>query len=391
MVWQAYKHVKANKGSSGIDGMSWEYLEKNSKRELYKLWNRLTSGSYFAKAVKQVEIAKKDGGNRKLGIPTLLDRIAQEVARMHLEEKVEPKFHKHSFGYRPKRSCHDAVIKSRNNSSYLDYVIDLDIQSFFDTIDHALLLKAVKHYCKDKWILMYVERWLKSGILVKQNHIPSLQGTPQGGVISPLLANIYLHVVFDQWMNNKYPEKPFERYADDIVVHCKTEKQAKFMLRKITERFAQCKLKVHPEKTKIVYLGKEPKVEYSKSYDFLGFSIHACASKEKGKIKRMVNTYVSKKSKKSILEKFKALEIHKRRKPLELIAKELNPVIRGIINYYHKFWDGHMFSIWHQLNTRLLKWVKWEKGLYKKAAVKWLRTQYKQRPNLFLHWLLVHP
>lgn len=196
MVWQAYKEVKSNAGSGGIDKMSWEHLEKNQSAELYMLWNRLSSGSYYPKAVKQVAIPKKDGGVRYLGIPTILDRIAQQVVRKHLERKVEPMFHNSSFGYRPKRSCHDAVQQANANSFNHDFAIDLDIKGFFDNIDHELLLKAVGHYCSDKWVLMYVERWLKAGVVQQDGSFKlSLSGTPQGGVISPLLANIFLHVV----------------------------------------------------------------------------------------------------------------------------------------------------------------------------------------------------
>lgn len=192
MVWQAYKEVKSNKGSSGIDSMSWEYLEENKKTELYKLWNRLTSGSYFPKPVKQVSIPKKGGGERNLGIPTLLDRIAQQVVRQHLEIQLEPIFHNSSYGYRPKRNCHEAVRQACTNSFTNDFAIDLDIKGFFDNIDHDLLMKALRHYCKDKWVAMYVERWLKSGIMTSEGvQVSTVQGTPQGGVISPLLSNLF--------------------------------------------------------------------------------------------------------------------------------------------------------------------------------------------------------
>ena len=392
MVWQAYKEVKSNAGSGGIDKMSWAYLAENQSTELYMLWNRLSSGSYHPKPVKQVAIPKKDGGVRYLGIPTILDRIAQQVVRKHLERKVEPLFHKSSFGYRPKRSCHDAVQQANTNSFNHDFAIDLDIKGFFDTINHELLLKAVGHYCSDKWILMYVERWLKAGVVQQDgNFSPSLTGTPQGGVISPLLANIFLHVVFDKWMEKYHPEKPFERYADDIVVHCKTERQAQFMLRQIKQRMESCKLLLHTEKSKIVNLRGFSEKKYPKGFDFLGFTIQPRAYKGKFSTKSIPCICVSQKSKTSIMQKFKTMNLHKRRKTLEEIAKEINPVLRGIINYYHKFWEDDMRNVWNQLNARLLKWVKWEKDLYKMASVKYLKTKYKERPNLFAHWLLVHP
>jgi len=394
MVWQAYKEVKTNAGSGGIDNMSWEYLQENASTELYKLWNRLSSGSYFPKAVKQVAIPKKGGGERLLGIPTILDRIAQQVVRKQLEQQVEPIFHNSSFGYRPNRSCHQAVSQACANSFNHDFAIDLDIKGFFDNIDQDLLLKAVSHYCREKWVLMYVERWLKAGIIQADGTFkPSLTGTPQGGVISPLLANIFLHVVFDKWMEKHHPEKPFERYADDIVVHCKTERQATFMMNQIKHRMETCKLTLHGEKSKIVNLRGFSTKKYPKGFDFLGFTIRprAYTPKGSGKVKSIPSICVSQKSKTSILEKFKSMNLHKRRKPLEEVAKAINPVLRGIITYYHHFWKDDMRMVWNQLNARLLKWVKWEKDLYKMASVRYLKTKYKERPNLFAHWLLVYP
>jgi RNA-directed DNA polymerase len=208
MVWQAYKEVRSNAGSGGVDNMDWKYLEQNQYAEIYKLWNRLSSESYFPQAVKQVAIPKKGGGFRNLGIPTLLDRIAQQVVRKHLERIVEPLFHKSSFGYRPNRSCHQAVEQANANSFNHDFALDLDIKSFFDNIDHELLMKAVKHYCSDKWVLMYVERWLKAGVAKQDGSLTlSLTDTPQGGVISPLLANTHTKV------NAQGLQNPFQVYV----------------------------------------------------------------------------------------------------------------------------------------------------------------------------------
>src|SRR3990172_1434712 len=235
--------------------MEWEEFDKNLKPGLYKLWNRLTSGSYYPMPVKEVIIAKKQGGERRLGVPTLSDRIAQQVVRQYLEPIAEPKFHEQSYGYRPGKSSHQAVYQACQKSFNHDFVIDLDIASFFDTIDRELLMKTVQYFCKERWILLYIRRWLEAGILGKDGETKlRMNGTPQGGVISPLLANMFLHVVFDKWMAINHPEKPFERYADDIVVHCKTEKQAKFMLAQITRRLKQCKLEVNGSKTRIVNL-----------------------------------------------------------------------------------------------------------------------------------------
>lgn len=392
MVWQAYKKVRANKGSGGIDNMTWEWLENNQSTELYKLWNRLTSGSYLPVPVKEVAIKKKQGGERKLGIPTLLDRIAQQVVKSHLEPIVEPHFSNNSFGYRPSKNCHQAVAQAERNTFNHNFVIDLDIKNFFDTIDHALLMKAVKFYCKDKWVVLYVERWLKAGIVTKDgNHIDRLTGTPQGGVISPLLANIFMHISFDKWMEKHHPEKPFERYADDVVVHCKTEKQAKFVLKQISFRLTTCKLTLHPEKTKIVNNRGTAEKKYPSKFDFLGFTIQPNWCICNGKRMLIPSTFISTKSESSVLAKFKALEIHKWRKPLEVIARKLKPILQGVMNYYCKFSSGHTRYIWNQLNARLCKWVKWEKGLYKKASIKWLRNKYKESPFLFPHWKLAHP
>lgn len=391
MVWQAYKVVKANKGGSGIDGMTWAALENNPSPHLYKLWNRLTSGTYFPQPVKQVSIPKKTGGERHLGIPTLLDRIAQQVVRAHLEPQLEPLFHRHSFGYRKGRSAHDAVNQSLSHCFNHDFVLDLDIKGFFDHIDHELLLKALRHYCKDKWVELYVSRWLKAGVMTSQGLKATLTGTPQGGVISPLLANLYLHVVFDQWMDKHHPEKPFERYADDIVVHCKTEKQALFVLKSIAQRLKACKLDLHPEKTKVVNLRGFSEKKYPKKYDFLGFTIKPSMVKLKEKCKLMPGSFVSIKSRTAILAKFKAMEIHKMRKPLAEIAQRLNPIIRGIDGYFQQLRGEQLRYVWNQLNHRLLKWAKWEKGLYKMGAVRWLKSQYKRQPDLFYHWKWVQP
>lgn len=392
MVLQAYKKVRANKGSGGVDDMDWEWLDNNLKTELYKLWNRLTSGSYFPMPVREVSIKKQGGGERKLGIPTLLDRIAQQVAKTHLERILEPHFHNSSFGYRPARNCHQAVEQANKNTYDHDFVIDMDIKGFFDNIDHDLLMKAVRFYCDDKWILLYVERWLKAGIVQQDStYIDRLTGTPQGGVISPLLANLFLHVGFDKWMEINHPEKPFERYADDVVVHCKTEKQAIFMLKQIDGRLRKCKLTLHPVKTKIVNVRGRSEKKYPKSYDFLGFTIRPHWVKVNGKMMLMPSMFMSKKSKTSVVEKFKELNIHKRRKPIEVIASELRPIIQGIINYYCKFSTNHTAEIWYQLNSRLLKWVKWEKGLYKRASLRWLKKKYQESPLLFPHWKLVNP
>ncbi len=392
MVLRAYEKVRANKGGPGIDSMHWEELDQNLIPNLHKLWNRLTSGSYFPQPVKETEIKKKDGGVRKLGIPTILDRIAQQVVKTHLERIVEPLFSDSSFGYRPGRNCHQAVEKALQNTFGHDWAIDLDIKSFFDKIDHELLMKAVRNYCKDPWVLMYIERWLNAGTLQSDGiYVDRLTGTPQGGVISPLLANIFLHVAFDKWMEKYHPEKPFVRYADDIVIHCRTEKQTQYVLSQIQQRLSECKLCIHPQKTRIVNLNGITHNKYPRSLDFLGFTLHPWWCKTGKGYRVMITSFISTKSVSKALDKFNRLRIHKWRKSIECLAAELNPIIRGIKNYYCKFWADHTHYLWRQLNVRLLKWVQWEKGLYKKAALRWLRNKYRHSPRLFPHWELVYP
>lgn len=252
-------------------------------------------------------------------------------------------------------------------------------------------MKAVGHYCKDKWVLMYVQRWLSAGVLQEEgNYVDRVSGTPQGGVISPLLANIYLHVSFDKWMERHHRSKPFERYADDIVVHCKSERQAHYLMEEIRQRLSDCKLQMHEGKTKIVNIRGSSTRRYPRSYDFLGFTIEPHYTKVKSGERRVLpRSVISKKSIRSVLDKFKRL--HKQRVSVEELAKEINPVIRGVINYYCKFWTAHTYTLWNQLNKRLQKWVRWQKGLYIFASIRWLQKKYRYSPDLFAHWKLVRP
>jgi len=394
MVIQAYRKVRANKGSGGVDGMTWEEFESHKSENIYKLWNRLSSGSYYPMPVKEVEIRKKDGGVRKLGIPTLLDRIAQQVVRAYIEPTLDPLFHPDSYAYRKGRNAHQAIETAQKRSMYHDWVLDLDISKFFDTIDHEMMLKALRHYCKDKWVLMYVERWLKAGIITKEDiSIDRLTGTPQGGVISPILANLFLHIAFDKWMQKHHPDKPFERYADDIVVHCKTAKQSKLMLKLIRERLSGCKLTLHPEKTKIVNLRGISDEKYPRSYDFLGYTIKPVWAfvKSSQKFRLLIMPVMSKKSQSSVYDKLRKLEIHKHRKPIEQLAEKLRPIFKGVMNYYCKFNSSYTHNFWYSINQKLLKWVRWEKDLGLKASIRWLKLIWKRNPRLFPHWELAHP
>jgi group II intron reverse transcriptase/maturase len=252
-VWESYKKVRANKGSAGVDGIDFDKFEANLENNLYKLWNRLSSGSYMPPAVLRVEIPKSDGGVRALGIPTIADRVAQMVVKDYLEPKLEKIFHNDSYGYRPKKSAHQALEATRKRCWQYPFVLDLDIKGFFDNIDHELMIKALELHIDTKWEILYIKRWLVAPVQTKDGIIQRDRGTPQGGVISPLLANLFLHYAMDSWMSKTYPTIPFERYADDAVCHCKSQSEAEELQAKLSKRMEECKLELHPDKTKIVY------------------------------------------------------------------------------------------------------------------------------------------
>jgi len=361
---------------------------------LYKLWNRLSSGSYFPMPVKEVEIKKRDGGIRKLGIPTLLDRIAQQVVRSYLEPKLDPLFHNDSYAYRKGKSAHQAIETATNRIWTHDWVLKIDIRKFFDTLDHDLLIKALRHYCPDKWVLMYVERWLKAGVMTREGtYVESESGTPQGGVISPLLANLYLHVSFDAWMQKHHPEKPFERYADDIMVHLKTDKQSWYMLGQIKNRMKESKLTLHPEKTHIVNLRGITQDKYPRSVEFLGYTLKPVWSyiKASNRYKLLVMPIMSKSAQSRIFSELREMNLHKRRKPITELANDLRSYIQGKMNYYCKFNPKRTYRFWYQVNQKLLKWVKWQKGTSLLKSISWLREVWRHNPRLFPHWQLVHP
>src|SRR5258708_6015208 len=286
-VWEAYKQVKANKGAAGVDEESITDFEKRLKKNLYKIWNRMKSGSYFPPPVRMVKIPKANGGERKLGIPTVSDRIAQMVVKRRMEAEVDALFHPDSDGYRPWKSALEAVGQARQRCWRRDWVIDLDIKGFFDNIDHELLMRAVRKHAKEKWIGLYIERWLKVPEQDENGRlVPREKGTPQGGVVSPLLANLFLHYAFDRWITEKYPHVQFERYADDAIVHCRTESEAQELRTAIAARMEQCRLELHPQKTKIVYCKDDDRRRTypNEKFDFLGYTFRPRRSKNwKGK------------------------------------------------------------------------------------------------------------
>lgn len=392
-VWEAYKAVKANKGSAGVDNQTLSDFEKNLESNIYKIWNRMSSGSYCPPPVRLVEIAKSDGKVRQLGIPTVADRIAQMVAKMHLEPLLEPYFHEDSYGYRPKRSAHDALAKARKRCWRYDWVIDLDIKGFFDNLDHELVMKAVKKRTDCKWLHLYIRRWLTApvqladGVLVERS-----RGTPQGGVISPLLANLFLHYALDEWMKRKHPSNPFERYADDCVIHCTSLTEAENLKRLIENRLLGCRLECHPDKTKIVYCqdSKRQKTYSQTQFDFLGYTFKQREAKGKGEIFWSFLPAISKKAVKAISQQMKSWQLQRRSgSGLEAIAKEINPVISGWLNYYGKFYKSALMPLLNVLNKRLARWAKRKHKRLRHSllqSIRWIERIAAKEPRMFVHW-----
>lgn len=394
-VWEAYLHVRRNKGSHGVDNEDWSAFDAKRNRNLYKLWNRMSSGSYFPKPVRRVMIPKTGGGERPLGIPTITDRIAQEVLRRMLEPVLEPQFHADSYGYRPCRSAHDALEKCRNRTDRFSWVVDLDIKGYFDNIPHEKLMAAVKHYYpKPDWYHTYLWRILKAPVqLPDGSQVESIKGVPQGGVISPLLSNLYLHVVFDQWIGRKvWGNFAFERYADDIVIHTGSEQTARYILEQLKNRFAECGLEIHPEKSKLVQTEtrkeKELKPEYGTSFDFLGHRFRKGLVKVKdGSIKLLYRVHVSPKARKKMLSHLHTFQIHRRTgSKLESIATALNKTVQGWVNYYGRFAHCSLRDVLAHINTRLVKWCMKKFTKWKGRALQWVKARWKETPNLFVHW-----
>lgn len=395
MVWNAYLKIKANKGSAGVDRQTIKDFDRDLKNNLYKIWNRLSSGSYFPPAVRRVYIPKENGKTRPLGIPTISDRIAQMVVKNYLEPIVEPHFHDDSYGYRPGKSALDAIKTARQRCWRDDWVLDMDIRSFFDTIDHSLVMKAVSHFTKCRWALLYIKRWLVADVVYQNGVVEkSIRGTPQGGVVSPLLANIFLHFVFDKWMEKEFPRVHFERYADDIVVHCRSYKQLKFVESRLRGRFAQCKLELCPEKTKIVYCkdSNRKDIYVNQSFDFLGYTFRPRSSRCKnGLFFVSFSPAVSQKSLKAMRSRIKEHPIIKGcySESIEACARILNPIIRGWINYYGRFRMSSLTSIFRYINDKLTRWVMRKfKSLHRRIsrAGIWLKNLYLDNNDLFAHW-----
>lgn len=394
VVWEAYKRVKANKGSAGVDKQSIKDFERGLKDNLYKIWNRMSSGSYLPPKVQIVPIEKKEGGIRILGIPTVADRVAQMVVKMYLEPEVEPYFHQDSYGYRPGKSAKQAVAVTRERCWKNDWVLEFDIKGLFDNIDHELMMRVVRKHTESKWMLLYIERWLKAPFQEEDGTvIERTVGTPQGGVISPLLANMFLHYVFDKWMERNYPQNPFARYADDGVVHCRTEAEAIAIQGALACRFKECKLELHPEKTRIVYCKDDKRRgEYSHTkFDFLGFTFRARRSRDwRGNIFINFTPGISNKAATIIKQKIRRWNIQLRSdKSIEELSQFINPIVRGWINYYGSFYKSAMHPTLHYINHKLMLWgMRKCKRLktQRRGARHWLGRLACKNPNLFTHW-----
>lgn len=390
---KAFQMVKANHGSAGVDRIEIKEYEEKLKDNLYKLWNRMSSGSYFPKPVLGVEIPKKAGGKRLLGIPTVEDRVAQMVVRLYLEPVIEPVFCEDSYGYRPGKSAIDAIRKTRERCWKYDWVLEYDIRGLFDNINHELLMKAVEIHMSEPWIRLYIRRWLTTSFQMPDGKLEArTKGTPQGGVISPVLANLFLHYVFDKWMSKAHPNNPWARYADDGVIHCRTKSEAESLLESLSGRMRDCKLEIHPDKTRIVYCkdANRKGIHENTSFDFLGYAFKERWVKSKrGEHFLSFGAAVSLKSRQRFRDRMR--EIRRAAKTINLheLARRMNPVIIGWANYFDRF-GAHIAK--EELFAINLALANWAKGRYKrfkgKRAKSWdfIRRCAQTEPELFVHW-----
>ena len=361
---------------------------------LYRIWNRMASGSYFPPPVKAVTIPKKSGGERTLGIPTVSDRIAQTVVKLVLEPQIDPHFHADSYGYRPGKSAHQAIEVTRKRCWWHDWVLEFDIRGLFDNIDHGLLMKAVRCHTDCKWVLLYIERWLTAPM---QNADGSLcrrdRGTPQGGVISPLLANLFLHYAFDRWMAAQFPKVPFCRYADDGLIHCRSLRQAHYLKTRLAHRLKECGLELHPDKTKVVYCRDIHRQEEYETiqFDFLGYTFRPRRSKDRyGRVFVNFTPAISRAATKAVRQEIRGWRLQlKSDKSIEDLSRMFAPVIRGWINYYCRFHPSAFKPVADRLNMSLARWAKRKfKRLrgHQRRARHWIGQVAERQPGLFPHW-----
>ena len=394
-VWEAYKRVKANKGGAGVDGQTLQAFEEDLGNNLYKLWNRMASGSYMPPPVRRVEIPKANGGIRPLGIPTVVDRVSQMVVKQTLEPELERHFHPDSYGYRPGKSALDAVDITRTRCWRFDWVVEFDIKGLFDHIDHTLLLRALKKHVQCEWAMLYIGRWLTAPLQhADGTRVERTRGTPQGGVVSPVLANLFLHYAFDVWMTRTYPDTPWCRYADDGLVHCRTEHEAQAIKAALDVRLLQCGLQLHPDKTKIVYCkdGQRKGTYPNTQFDFLGYTFRPRLVKNRKRNSMFVNftPAVSKMALKSMRQTTRKLNFRNwTNLSLAEIARLHNPVLRGWLNYYQKYTPSALNWFFHRLNERLVKWVRKTFKRFRTSEMKalgWLQEAARGDPGLFAHW-----
>ncbi len=393
-VMRAWELVKANDGAEGVDGETIEQFASKLKGNLYTLWNRLSSGSYFPPPTRTVVIPKKDGGERSLGIPSVSDRVAQTVAKLSFEPLVEPYFLGDSYGYRPGKSAHQALEVTRKRCWRYDWVLEFDIRGLFDNIDHHLLMKAVKRHTDNPWLLLYIERWMTAPVQQADGSVVTRsKGVPQGGVISPVLSNLFMHYAFDAWMGREYPDSPWCRYADDGLAHCRTQAEAEQLKVALEQRLQECGLQMHPVKTKIVYCkdddrrGRYPVT----SFDFLGYTFRARRSKNKlGKHFINFSPAMSNSAGKAIRQAVRSWEMPKRSdKSIEDLSRMFGAKIRGWINYYGRFYRSAMYMTLRHINTKLVRWAmrKFKKlKRHRRRAEHWLGRVAKKYPSLFPHW-----
>lgn len=396
MVYEAWKRVKANRGSAGMDEQSVAEFEDDLSRNLYKLWNRMASGSYFPPPVKEVQIPKRAGGVRVLGVPTVADRIAQAVVRDYLEPLLEPHFDKDSYGYRPGRSAKQAVQETRERCWRFDWVLEFDIKGAFDNLDHDLLMKAVRKHTDCSWVVLYIERWLKAPSVAFDGELRArTRGTPQGGVISPLLMNLFMHYAFDRWIREAAPSTRFARYADDAVVHCSSEKQARFVKKLITERLAACGLELHPEKTRIVYCKDANRTEQYQhtQFTFLGFTFRQrYALSSKGALFMSFLPGVSSQAVKRMRRQIRWWHLP-RRSPatLEEIAADCDTTLTGWWNYYGGFHGSAMRPVFQHFDEALAYWVRRKfktMQVHRRKSQQWVQRMSSRQPQHFVHWRL---
>lgn len=396
LVWDAWLKVRSKGGAAGADGVTIPQFEENVKNNLYKLWNRMSSGSYFPGPVRAVEIPKK-GGTRVLGIPNVVDRIAQTVAALVLEPNVERVFHDDSYGYRPGRSPVDAVRVCRERCFKKDWIVDLDVKAFFDSVSWELMLKAVARHTDQRWVLLYVERWLKASMLMPGGTmVARVKGTPQGGPISPLIANIFLHYGFDLWMVRKFPGVQFERFADDVVVHCVTERQARYVREAIGRRLVEVGLELHPDKTRIVYCkDSRRRQEYELvSFTFCGYTFRPREAFDKKRRQPFTGFLpaVALGKLTDMSRKAASWRLHRRTtSTLDDLAEDVNPVLRGWLNYFTEFYPSAVIPIGKRMDRHLMRWARRKyKRLQRsdKRAWAWLKGVRRRAPGLFAHWEL---